>query len=182
MSFKQAAILVPVSFFLGILFICSTIDYRLLWGKVTNDVINDGFQFYTTFFNAPPAIKALLHGMVGVGLIGFVSKLHQWDESAIYFDGGSLAAYMSGVVVYLTVTINSLRTIVNPVENVDTREDRVEAMRILSAGNVIVVACLGLILVLQAGQEWVKRAEAKAAIEMERQKHSSDIGGEKKDQ
>lgn len=41
----------------GILFICSTIDYRLLWGKVTNDVINDGFQFYTTFFNAPPAIK-----------------------------------------------------------------------------------------------------------------------------
>ena len=28
--------------------------------------------------------------MVGVGLIGFVSKIHQWDESAIYFDGGSL--------------------------------------------------------------------------------------------
>ena len=61
----------------------------------------------------------------------------------------SLAAYMFGVVVYLTVTVNSLRTIVNPVENVDTREDRVEAMRILSAGNVIIVACLGLILALQ---------------------------------
>jgi hypothetical protein len=28
--------------------------------------------------------------MVGVGLIGFISKLHQWDEGAIYFDGGSL--------------------------------------------------------------------------------------------
>ena len=28
--------------------------------------------------------------MVGVGLIGFISKLHHWDESAIYFDGGSL--------------------------------------------------------------------------------------------
>lgn len=107
--------------------------------------------------------------MVGVGLIGFVSKIHKWDESAIYFDGGSLgrshrivlsrlcklkpqlslAAYMFGVVVYLTVTVNSLRTIVNPVENVDTREDQVEAMRILSAGNVIIVACLGLILSLQ---------------------------------
>ena len=60
-----------------------------------------------------------------------------------------LVAYMFGVVVYLTVTIKSLRTIVNPVENVDTREDRVEAMRVLSAGNVIIVACLGLILVLQ---------------------------------
>ena len=56
---------------------------------------------------------------------------------------------MFGVVVYLTVTINSLRTIVNPVENVDTRGDQVEAMRTLSAGNVIIVACLGLILVLQ---------------------------------
>jgi ER membrane protein SH3 len=104
--------------------------------------------------------------MVGVGLIGFISKLHQWDESAMYFDGGSLgwshsfpgyacsnnsslAAYMMGVVVYLAVTINSLRTIVNPIENVDTREDRIEAMRILSAGNVIIGACLGLILVLQ---------------------------------
>ena len=28
--------------------------------------------------------------MVGVGLIGFISKLHYWDESAMYFDGGSL--------------------------------------------------------------------------------------------
>ena len=60
-----------------------------------------------------------------------------------------LAAYMFGVVVYLTVTINSLRTIVNPVENVDTREDQIEAMQILSAGNVIIVGSLGLILVLQ---------------------------------
>lgn len=56
---------------------------------------------------------------------------------------------MFGVVVYLTVTINSLRTIVNPVENVDTREDQIEAMRVLSAGNVIMMACLVLILVLQ---------------------------------
>ena len=106
--------------------------------------------------------------MVGVGLIGFISKLHRWDESAMYFDGGSLGqsiivcfpgfaclghsslvAYMFAVVVYLTVTINSLRTIVNPVENVDTRGDQVEAMRILSAGNVIIVACLVFVLVLQ---------------------------------
>lgn len=56
---------------------------------------------------------------------------------------------MFGVVVYLTVSVNCLRTIVNPVENVDTREDQITAMRILSAGNVIIVACLGLILVLQ---------------------------------
>lgn len=52
-------------------------------------------------------------------------------------------------MVYLTVTISSLRTIVNPVRDVDTREDQVEAMRVLSAGNVIIIATLVLILVLQ---------------------------------
>lgn len=75
MGFKQAAILTPVSFFLGegstlhavrnltrpwqlgVLFICFNVDHRLLWGEVSEDVITDGFQFYTTFFNAPPAIK-----------------------------------------------------------------------------------------------------------------------------
>jgi len=75
MGFKQAAVLAPVSFFLGedstlqashnltllwqlgVLFICFNVDHRMLWGEVSEDVIADGFQFYTTFFNAPPAIK-----------------------------------------------------------------------------------------------------------------------------
>jgi hypothetical protein len=52
-------------------------------------------------------------------------------------------------VVYLTVTINSLRTIVNPIPDVDTREDQVVAMSVLAAGNVIVIVALVLILVLQ---------------------------------
>lgn len=34
--------------------------------------------------------QALLHGMVGVGIIGIISKLHQWDEGAKFFDGSSL--------------------------------------------------------------------------------------------
>lgn len=76
---------------------------------MTEEVVMDGFQFYATFFNAPPAIKvqenqriltvvdlcvpvtqALLHGMIGIGLIGTLSKLHKWDESAVFFDGPSL--------------------------------------------------------------------------------------------
>lgn len=56
---------------------------------------------------------------------------------------------MFGIAVYLTVTIPSLRTIVTPVEQVDTRGDQVDAMRVLSAGNVIIIICLGLILALQ---------------------------------
>src|ERR1700742_1541484 len=42
---------------LGVIFICFNVDHRILWGELTEDVINDGFQFYTTFYNAPPAIK-----------------------------------------------------------------------------------------------------------------------------
>ncbi|KIM44905.1 hypothetical protein M413DRAFT_365901 [Hebeloma cylindrosporum] len=184
MGFKQAAILAPVSFFLGVLFICFNVDHRLLWGEVNEDVITDGFQFYTTFFNAPPAIKALLHGMVGVGLIGFLSKLHKWDESAMFFDGSSLAAYVFAIVVYLTVTINSLRTIVNPIHDVDTREDQVVAMRVLSAGNVIIILALVLILILQGGQEWAYRTEARAVAEWEevQRKKGTTTAAEKKDQ
>jgi hypothetical protein len=75
MGFRQAAVLSSVSFFLGeqlrrcqrypntqnlwpgVLFICFNVDHRILYGQLNQDVIQDGFQFYTTFFNAPPAIK-----------------------------------------------------------------------------------------------------------------------------
>ncbi|KAN0088558.1 Shr3 amino acid permease chaperone [Tylopilus felleus] len=124
---------------------------------LTEDTIKDGFQFYATFFNAPPAIKALLHGFIGVGLTGLVAKLLQWDESAIFFDGTSLAAYLFAISVYLAVTIQCLRTIVTPTEG-DSMDDRVEAMRILSAGNTIMMLVLGAILGLQ---EYARRIEQK---------------------
>lgn len=186
---------------------------------MTKDVVDDGFQFYTTFFNAPPAItvrncarmrrlaqrperqagadksillplQALLHGMVGVGLVGLISKLHKWDESAMFFDGtslgmffsasgclicgiltcvyvcGSAAAYMFSIAVYLTVTIPALKAIVTPLEAADytpeDEEDKVQAIRVLSAGNIIVIVCLGAILFLQvcvqlAGDMYLRR-------------------------
>jgi hypothetical protein len=34
--------------------------------------------------------QALLHGLVGVQIIGLISKLHKWDDSAVFFDGTSL--------------------------------------------------------------------------------------------
>lgn len=59
------------------------------------------------------------------------------------------AAYVFCISIYITVTIPALRSIVTPLIDVDTREDRIEAMRVLSAGNVMVMAGLGAILVLQ---------------------------------
>jgi len=171
MGFRQGAILASCSFFLGVLFICYFVDYRILHQELTEQTIEDGFQFYATFFNAPPAIKALLHGFMGFGILGLVAKLQAWDESAIFFDGSSLAAYVFAISVYLAVTIPNLRTVVTPAE-VDTRADRIEAMRILSAGNTIIMVILGAILFLQGGQEYARRAEVRelARIEEEERK------------
>ena len=57
--------------------------------------------------------------------------------------------YIFSIAVYITVTIPTLRTIVTPVADVDTLEDRVEALRVLCAGNTIIMVCLGAILALQ---------------------------------
>lgn len=56
--------------------------------------------------------------------------------------------YIFSAAVYLAVSVPSLRTIVTPAD-VDTRADRIEALRILSAGNTIMMVVLGAILVLQ---------------------------------
>ncbi|KAJ2915485.1 hypothetical protein MD484_g4959, partial [Candolleomyces efflorescens] len=180
MAFQSAAVLVPVSFFLGVLFICFNVDYRVLWGELTNEVINDGFQFYTTFFNAPPAIKGLLHGMMAVGLGACLFKLLSWTESAMFFDGSSLAVFLFAIVVYIAVVIPGLQAIATPVKDVDTRDVQVEALRVLSAGNVIIIACLILVLLLQAGQEFARRADEKAVAEF--RKKQAAATEEKKEQ
>jgi len=167
MGFRQAAVLGPVCFFLGVLFICFNIDHRVIWGGVTEETVEDGFQFYTTFFNAPPAIKALLHGMVGVVLLGLLAKLHAWDDSAMFFDGSSLAVIVFAFAVYMTVVIPMLRTIVTPLAE-DTRQDRIEALTLLSAGNIIIMGCLGFVLLLQGGQEYARQADRTSASEQAR--------------
>jgi Ca2+/H+ antiporter len=109
----------------------------------------------------------MLHGMVGVVLLGLVGKLHNWDDSAMFFDGsslgslrgssfcsraganvGSIGVVVFGLAVYITVVIPTLRTIVTPLAE-ETRQDRIEAMTVLSAANIIIMVCLGLVLLLQ---------------------------------
>ena len=36
---------------------CFTVDHRLLFVDLTEEAIEDGFLFYATFYEAPPAIK-----------------------------------------------------------------------------------------------------------------------------
>lgn len=55
---------------------------------------------------------------------------------------------MFSVSVYLTVTVPALRTIAAPLPE-DTREGRIEAVRVLSAGNIIMIFALIGVLALQ---------------------------------
>ncbi len=51
-------------------------------------------------------------------------------------------------MLYTTVVIPGIRTVAVPLES-ETREDQVEALRVLAAGNTLIVLCLGLVLALQ---------------------------------
>lgn len=43
--------------FTGVLFVCFTVDYKLLFADLSEQSVEDGFFFYTTFYNAPPVIR-----------------------------------------------------------------------------------------------------------------------------
>jgi ethanolamine transporter EutH len=64
--------------------------------------------------------------------------------------------YVFAIAVYITVIVPMLGTTVNPLD-VDTKADSIEAMRVLSAANVIVIVCLGAILTLQVRSYALRR-------------------------
>jgi hypothetical protein len=59
------------------------------------------------------------------------------------------AAFVFATAMYISVTIPSIRTVVTPIEGVDTRQDQIDALRVLSAGNTLIMVLLGGILALQ---------------------------------
>ena len=88
--------------------------------------------------------QTLLHSLVGFDLIALVLKLNKWDESALFFDGSSLGAYlrptaftytslnprmaglfMAAVVLYLSAILPGIKTIVNPLPT-ETEAERIE--------------------------------------------------------
>ena len=90
MGFRTGFVLVSVSFLSGVLFIASLYDFPLLYTQHDQKDLDVSLKFYLSLFQAPTAISALLHGMIGLGLIGLLAKLHRWTETAKWFDGVSL--------------------------------------------------------------------------------------------
>lgn len=53
------------------------------------------------------------------------------------------------MVLYLTVTIPNIKTVLEPLAE-DSIQDQREALSVLAAGNTLIVACLVAVLTLQA--------------------------------
>lgn len=77
MGFRQGAIISSVSFLLGTLFISfAQADYRVLFEgtgtTASEEALLAAERYYLTFWQAPLAVKALLHAIVGPFCFGFV--------------------------------------------------------------------------------------------------------------
>lgn len=91
MGFRTGYVVTSISFLYGVLFIASVYDFPLIYYTPFEDSYADrAEQFYLSAFAGPPAIKALLHGMMALGILGCLAKLHRWSETAKYFDGSCL--------------------------------------------------------------------------------------------
>ncbi|WWC90189.1 uncharacterized protein L201_005122 [Kwoniella dendrophila CBS 6074] len=196
MGFSQSVVLGSCSFILGMVFVCQVVDIPLLYMPVTEQALENAYSFYQMWYEAPGAVKALFHVALGLPLFALLFKLHKWNESAMFFDGSSIAMHLATIILYLTIHIQSLRTFL-PESTVTTtysilpqppkREipptnaEKIESVRVLSAGNALVgLLTLGVIF-MQIGQEYAKRQEEKEQIEIDR-KIAIERESAKKDQ
>lgn len=98
MGFRTGFVLTSVSFLWGVLFIVSIYDFPLLYyGSYKQEDLDVAERFYMALFHGPTAVKALLHGMIGLGIVGILAKLHRWTETAKWFDGVTLSKYSSSL-------------------------------------------------------------------------------------
>lgn len=212
MGFRSGFVISSTSFLFGVIFIASIYDFPLLYfANVSDSAIEAAERFYLSLFNAPLAVTALLHGMMGLGVIGLIAKLHRWNEMAKYFDGGSLALFVGAICMYLGVAVPNLRLISDPTnENLVwksaiatqrqsqmdafnkgesdfkpsdgpmTQDEKVAAIRIISASNTICIVLLIGVLILQVSEWYLERQESIEA-EKKRKQQAKALADAKKD-
>ncbi|EJT46684.1 hypothetical protein A1Q1_04649 [Trichosporon asahii var. asahii CBS 2479] len=156
MGFASNIVIGSTAFLLGMVFMCQVVDIPLLYIPVTREAIDNAYAFYEMWYEAPGAVK-----------------LHKWNESAKFFDGSAIALQLAVVVLYLSVHIQSLRTFLPdakstwtllpqppPLTEPITEDDKIEAVRVLAAGNALVGILLIGVLGMQIGQEYAGNMEA----------------------
>ncbi|KAJ9120107.1 hypothetical protein QFC22_003005 [Naganishia vaughanmartiniae] len=197
MGFLQSTILGSISFLLGLVFVCQIPDIPLLYRPITSDALDNAYTFYLMWYDAPRAVKAVLHAALALPLLPLIAKLNGWSESAVFFDGSSLVLHVAALIMYLTIHIPNIRTILTQDRlealaeasstgsfNIFHRasgaandataavvmasaEQREEAVRVLAAGNALIGLCLLGVLMMQAGQEYARRQEEREQLKLD---------------
>ncbi|ORY26496.1 Shr3 amino acid permease chaperone [Naematelia encephala] len=193
MGFSSSIVLGSCSFILGVIFVCQVVDIPLLYMPVTQQAIDNAYTFYGIWWEAPGAVKALFHVALALPMVACLVKLHRWTESAMFFDGSSIALQLATIILYLTVHIQSLRTFLPesttttsfsilppppPRETAPTEDERIEAVRVMAAANALVGLLTLGVIGMQIGQEYASRQEEREQREIDAR--ASAVGGESK--
>ncbi|KAI9848642.1 MAG: hypothetical protein M1838_000445 [Thelocarpon superellum] len=184
-SFSTFLILCPTSFFLGMLFSAFPYDYPILWTSVaaTAEYYDQLEQHISFIHQSPPIIPRLLNIMIGVGLLGFITKLYKPSEANMLFDGASLVLYMVAIVVYITNVVKGMRVVSTQAYGTELVQgedliaqratgeslSREDSLRVMSASHTILALVLVGVLVLQAGQWYAEHKERQEIQKLDRQ-------------
>lgn len=113
----------------------------------------------------------VLHIIIAVGLLGFITKLYKPSESNMLFDGASLVMYMIGLIMYGTNVLRGLRVVESG--NYGAEVGRVDTLRVMAASQVILALVLVGVLVLQSGQWYAERKEREEVKKIEAQEEAA---------
>ena len=81
----------------------------------------------------------LLNTVIGVGILGHITKLYRGSEHNTLFDGASLVLYMIAVIIYGTSVMQGIRA----VRDADYGElSKADSLRVLAASHVILAVVL----------------------------------------
>ena len=179
---------------IGLLYITSTYDYPLLFQQgFTQSDVDKSVGFYLSMYQAPLSVKALVHSVFGLGLIGIVVKIVRWGEQDKYFGSVSL-------LLYVSVEIPNMRVLAAPeeknivhravfdaedtrkVENYEfyplTGRERASVVQVIGATNVIITALLAGVLLMQGG-EWYSTRLDRIAENKQRQEMIAKLGADR---
>lgn len=150
----NAMVIGSTCFGLGVIYAQLPYDIDTLWRSTSIEAFEVSLRNYKQWALAPAYVHYILHGVMGLGLLGSFIKLYKPLEDSKYFEYGSLGLFMAGIIIYLT----NLRIGVNSCLTGQWGEvDQNTGISVMAASTVMIVVVLFGVLVLQAGlyyAEW----------------------------
>ncbi|CCE72886.1 Piso0_000488 [Millerozyma farinosa CBS 7064] len=152
-------IIAATSFALGVIYSNWPYDVHTLWRHdSTGEFFEQSLRHYTMWATAPMYVHYTFHAILGLGFVGCFIKLFKPLEDAKYFEYGTLAMYMAGVVIYLS----NLRIGINSCRHGDWGDvDMPTGINVIAASQVMIVFALVGVLVLQGGLYYAQWYDAR---------------------